>query len=481
MLDLLVSGGLVADGSGTRMFHGDIGVIDGEIVAVGGALAVESARRIDATSLVVTPGFVDPCPCGFENRRHLSNRYLSQGVTSAVELFESTADLRHRAALETGLDIAPMLDYSRLRKKLGRHFSRPLDAAEWLTMKTEIESSLDQGARGVTVTFASANVWLEEEMCSIARILARRGMRLSIGFEGPGEFERLMADWTGKLAELAHVAGAVHLHSIFSSGSTEKMDDILEKIDTMQDAGLSITLDRVPYTGSVATLLAFLADERSPRLSARVLADPLIRAKVRRLVKQRLEALDRNTDNLVVTSASKPAIDFEPYLGRRLAELAGLGRRGDPFDGVVEALRIQEMEVGLVHFPILEEDLLKLVSRRYAFIAASEFRPSSILTFPDHPSHAGACPSAIRRFALENRSIELERLVRRLSKDVAELFGLPDVGQIRKGKQADLVVLDLKAIASSADFLNPSSPPAGIRYVIKRGAVISGLHQRLDN
>ncbi len=58
MLDLVIRGGTIVDGSGAAAFTGDVGVQGGRIVSVG-AVAERGRRELDAKGLLVTPGFVD--------------------------------------------------------------------------------------------------------------------------------------------------------------------------------------------------------------------------------------------------------------------------------------------------------------------------------------------------------------------------------------------------------------------------------------
>ena len=57
---VVIRGGTVVDGSGGRPVLADVAILDDRIVAVGPSLEVSgSPREIDATGLVVTPGWVD--------------------------------------------------------------------------------------------------------------------------------------------------------------------------------------------------------------------------------------------------------------------------------------------------------------------------------------------------------------------------------------------------------------------------------------
>ena len=59
MFDYLITGGTIVDGTGAKSFQGDIAISDDRIVAIG-TLDGEAKEVIDATGLVVSPGFVDP-------------------------------------------------------------------------------------------------------------------------------------------------------------------------------------------------------------------------------------------------------------------------------------------------------------------------------------------------------------------------------------------------------------------------------------
>ena len=86
MLDVLIAGGQVVDGSGAPWVQADVGIQGGRIAAVGRLAGAQAARQIDATGKVVAPGFID-CH-SHSDWSLLANRgadsSLKQGVTTEI-------------------------------------------------------------------------------------------------------------------------------------------------------------------------------------------------------------------------------------------------------------------------------------------------------------------------------------------------------------------------------------------------------------
>ena len=58
MYDIVIRGGTIIDGTGKAAFTGDVAIAGQQIAGVGGTQG-PARREIDATGLLVTPGWVD--------------------------------------------------------------------------------------------------------------------------------------------------------------------------------------------------------------------------------------------------------------------------------------------------------------------------------------------------------------------------------------------------------------------------------------
>src|ERR1700748_2884555 len=87
-VDVIIRGGSVIDGSGSPPIKADIGITGDRIVFVGSSAGRNAKREIDATGLVVTPGFIDPHTHTASDlsdpKLRRNDAYLMQGVTTVA-------------------------------------------------------------------------------------------------------------------------------------------------------------------------------------------------------------------------------------------------------------------------------------------------------------------------------------------------------------------------------------------------------------
>jgi len=210
--ELLVRGGMVVDGTGAPPRYADIGLLDGRVAFVGNASGVHARRVIDATGLIVSPGFIDihthsdlsllldgraqskvtqgvttevTGNCGFSpfpvNPAHLQLHLdLLAGIgDDAVEL--SWTDLEgYRELAEArgiAINIAPLVGHGALRIAAMGVDSGPASTQQMAMMQTLLWKMLDQGAFGLTtgLTYVPSRYATTGELVSLCETLAARG------------------------------------------------------------------------------------------------------------------------------------------------------------------------------------------------------------------------------------------------------------------------------------------------------------------
>jgi N-acyl-D-aspartate/D-glutamate deacylase len=150
MLELIVRGGEVVDGTGSPRRRSDLGIADGRIRAIGDLTGVEADATIDARGKVVAPGFVDV-------HTHYDAQVFWDGSLSPSPLHGVTTVV----AGNCGFTIAPLsgraADGEYLMRMLARVEGMPLDAlaegVPWTWTSTAEYLDAVEGRTAVNIGF----------------------------------------------------------------------------------------------------------------------------------------------------------------------------------------------------------------------------------------------------------------------------------------------------------------------------------------
>ena len=160
--DFLIRGGLIVDGTGNASYHGDLGIRQGKIAAMGHLAGKTATRTIDATGLVVAPGFID-----MHNHSDFTilqdgnaQSMIRQGVTSMIfgEGGSAAPSTRFKdfnayfaQVLRQGVstNIGTYVGSSEIWTTVHGEKAGPPTAAELDKMRALVKEAMEQGALGV--------------------------------------------------------------------------------------------------------------------------------------------------------------------------------------------------------------------------------------------------------------------------------------------------------------------------------------------
>jgi dihydroorotase/N-acyl-D-amino-acid deacylase len=491
--DLVIRGGRIVDGTGNPWFNGDVAVKDGKIAAVG-RVSGSAARTIDATGLVVAPGFIDLHTHSDQPLLNDGNAEskVRQGVT--LDVLGERPSVAPRDGLPeakgtwtdfTGywkalgqkgisMNVISQVSYYQIREVVKGDTLAPATPAELERMKQLAARSMREGAWGLVGRFESGGPEQPNEVIEIAKVVASMGgIYVShIGSEGAEQDKEL--DFAIRVAEEARMP--VHIFHLKIRGKSRMgtVGKYVAKIEAARARGLDITANQYPYTAMQHGWSAFFpvwAREHGPARFAEMLRDPATREKIK---------ADRDFagwveehggwDGIVLGLAKRP--ENKKYEGMRIAEIAKARGDKNPAD---TCLALMSDEGGTISgmFHTMSEDDVRLVMRLPWVAVASD--GSAINLNADglpHPRSFSTNARVLGHYVRDEKVLTLEDAIRKMSSLPAQILGLSDRGQVHEGFAADLVAFDPAAIGETNSFEKPKSYAKGVPYTIVNGIVV---------
>ena len=426
--DLVIARGRVIDPASHYDAVAWVGISGGRIAAVS-EISLSGRDTIDATGLIVSPGFIDilsynPNPIGVWNK-------IADGVTTALAMHGGAANPdtwyafyeRQRPPLNFGASFF----HTEARQQLGIGRYQPATPAQIRQLSTMAERALRRGALGISLSPEYIPGTTPEEMVPLME-LARR-------YEVPVFFHARYSDMEepgtnldalNEIIGLARASGAaVHIEHLSSTGGTFSMQQSLALLEEARTAGLDITACTYPYSFWATYLNSARFDagwQSRFRISYRDL-------------------------QIAGTSVRLNAQSFLKY--REAGKLA-------------------------VAYAIPEDDVTLALQSPLVMVGSDAILERG---YNNHPRASGTFARTIRRYVREQQVLPLMDALAKMTIMPARRLeqrseAMRRKGRLSAGADADITIFDLASIIDRATVERPEYPSEGIHYVIVNGQIV---------
>ncbi|MCR6691353.1 MAG: D-aminoacylase [archaeon YNP-LCB-003-016] len=524
--EIAILNGIIVDGSGNPWFKANIAIEDGRISAISRHEYFNAERVIDASGLIVAPGFIDI-------HSHsdvtllvdpLAESKVMQGVTlevvgncgsSAAPVVGDFAVKRMRRRLAeynlnlewssvgeylsfmerrgVSVNVAMLVGHGQIRSCVMGFEAREPTLSELEEMKLLLRDSLEDGAFGMSsgLVYAPGRFAKTDELVELCRVVAEynglyathiRGERETI-IEAVSE-ALYIAEKSGVRLQLSH-----HPPKI---GAYGKSVETLKMIEDARGKGLDVACDFHPYTAGSTSLSALLpawAQEGGFEKIIERLKDPVTRVKIREdMIREPIPGpgpcglVKRGLWNMIFLSECNVNKDL---IGKSFDEIARL-RGKDPFEAYFDILLEENLSGSIIGFYYDENDIRNVAVSPYSMVGSDGYAlaPRGVLVREGgHPRSYSTFPMVIRKYVRgESRSellydrgdkiMSLETAIMKMTSLPASRLNIHDRGLIRVGFQADICIFDYNRISDLSTYYNPQVFPVGVEYVIVNGVIV---------
>lgn len=514
--DVVIEGGRIVDGTGNAWYPGDVGIRGDRIAAVtrpGVLSEAPAGARIDASGMVVAPGFIDIQShsrfafIGDGDGRVVSK--VTMGVTTeimgesttngpsspamleaagsqvGVTQFETFADWMramedHRASVNFGSFVGA----STIRV-LGMGMAMGVaGSAERRAMQQAVRQAMRDGAFGIgsALVYPPGNFASTDELISINAAAAPFGgvYITHLRSEADNFLEAI-----DEAIEIGTEAGVpVEIYHLKAAGQRNwhKAALAVAKIDSARAAGVDVQANMYPYTAGGTGLDACFP----PWASADGelfdnLADPVMRGRIRQEMEVQTEPWEAfcnlaTPEGTMLLGLNLP--EHQRYRGWWLADIAeAMGK--DWIDTAMDIVLAERQRVSTMYFLMSEENVAMQLQQPWIKFGtdAGGMDPTTAEGLA-HPRAYGTFTRILGKYVRDEGVLGLEDAVRKMSSAVATRLNIRHRGLLEEGYYADVVVFDPETVADHATYDEPHQLSVGVRHVLVNGVevVSDGQH-----
>ncbi len=515
MLDILIKNGNVITGLDKDVQKVDLGIVDGRIAEISPAIETDAKKTIEATGLIVSPGFIDlhahddldiivnpqakakvlqgittqvngncgigPAPLVADDElwRNLLYTILGHDVVN-FQWHGFSEYLQYLQGQSFALNNLVLISHGAIRAAVvGMEDLLPSDEA-MQEMSAMVEEAMQAGAAGFStgLIYVPAAYSSEEELLALTKTCAKYdGLFVPHG-RSTGE------NIIESISELVRISeeSEIHLHiphnKITGRSNWSKQDQVFDILDQTINKGLEVTWDIHTYNGASTTLLAMLPPtilSKGFSTFKNLLENTESRKMIKEMILQKSTTTVKGWDlpeDLVsdwskVLVASVHGSQNKKYEGKSFAEIMNLYNI-EPYDLALSLLYEENGMVGIsVQGAYSDEQVATLIKSSRCAIATDGIPGEH----PD-PRMFGTFPRFISRFVKDMKAINMVEAIDRMCVLPAKILKLNKRGSLQKGNFADITIFNYDLLEATSTFENPVQYPEGIEYVLVNGTVV---------
>ncbi|MCW4049384.1 MAG: D-aminoacylase [Candidatus Bathyarchaeota archaeon] len=519
MYEIIIKNGRIIDGAGNPWYHGEVAVSDGKIKKISHRIEVEAKRIIDASGLIIVPGFIDahshgdhsalvhramenlihqgitsivagqcgstPAPMSDKSRAQAQKRldaWLPEGY--ALEITWSSFDEYLKLMEKEGLgpNIAHVVGHGAIRAAAMGYEARDPTGTELEAMRKLTEEAMESGAYGLStgLIYPPGIYAKTPEIIELAKVAAKYGGIYDSHIRGEGRSLMSSLKEALEIGEKAGIPVQISHHKIASKSIWGQSVETLRMFEEVRARGVDVTVDQYPYKAgstSLMTLLPPWAHDGGNEAALERLGDTELRKKMRKEIEEGIPGWENfagelGWENVYVTSVKTD--ENKAVEGMNLVEIKEHRGVKDEFTALYELLLEEEGAAGMVIFYGEEGDVKRIMQSPLHMVGTDAgacniegpFRKGK-----PHPRHYGTYPKILGLYVREEKTLRLEEAIRKMTSFPAQRFGILDRGILRPGMWADVTILNHETVIDNSTYKEPHQFPTGIDYVIVNGEV----------
>jgi len=481
--DVVIRNGKIIDGTGNSWYYGDIAIKNGRIVKTGKLDDASAAKVIDATGLIVAPGFIDVHTHieGDEIKNPTADNFIYDGVTTVVtgncgaSRVNISQYLKMIDSLKTSINVATLIGHNDVRRAVMGASNRDPNEAELKKMEDLVDQAMKAGAVGLStgLIYIPGTYSKTPEIVRLAKVAAKYHGLYASHMRNEGDSVTQAIQEAINIGRQANLPVEISHFKVSGQQNWGRSKETVALIEMARKEGIEVTIDQYPYTASSTSLSTLIPDEiladGGDSVRAR-LTRPEVKKYVVDYMLKKLKQRKLNHYSYAVVASYR----FDSTLnGKSIEEINRIkGRKHKAKD---EAETVIEMMLnggaGMVFHGMSEDDVKYIMKYPFNMFASD----ASIRIFNQgvpHPRGYGTNARVLSRYVRDVKVLSLEEAIRRMTSLPAQKFRLNDRGLLREGMAADIVIFDEKSVRDLSSFEKPHQYSTGFKFVVVNGQVV---------